>query len=287
MPETKTIFVPTPERRRHAELSVGDATLFLPHYGEFGWRILTSVRYIHQHLAAKKIVCCRHGDECLYPGAAHFFYDWENPIPDDRRSKHASANQQDLIEASAADRRIIDVHFRMGAVPSFTVQSDPAALLSIRPPISARPALARVDVAMGARWRVAGKSRNWPAEHWGRLCVGLRAAGISYGFVGLPTGELEDVQRTAIATASAHPDGPTAGAVDLLSHARLYAGTDTGTTHLAALVGLPIVLWRSAEGLTPLVAKANPKPTTILPDAAWDDPDAALAAIRAQLATNN
>jgi ADP-heptose:LPS heptosyltransferase len=40
----------------------------------------------------------------------------------------------------------------------------------------------------------------------------------------------------------AHPDGPDAGCVDLLTHCKLYLGGDSGVTHLAAMMDTPMII---------------------------------------------
>src|SRR5665213_2038721 len=70
--------------RFHALLDHGadQPCLFLPHLGEFGHKIMTGIRIVHWHKASEKIVCCKPGEEVLYPSATQFVTDWKSPITD-------------------------------------------------------------------------------------------------------------------------------------------------------------------------------------------------------------
>jgi len=79
-------------------------TVFLPNYGEFGPVIDKLVKIVHFHKSPKKIVCCKKGEEALYPSADEFFYDWEDFVNDEDKwgffskrkiANHVNNNYQD------------------------------------------------------------------------------------------------------------------------------------------------------------------------------------------------
>lgn len=47
------------------------------------------------------------------------------------------------------------------------------------------------------------------------------------------------------------PGGPTAGTVDLLRQCRLYVGSDTGVSHLAAMLDTPMIAFYMGKGKSP------------------------------------
>ena len=136
----------------------------------------------------------------------------------------------------------------------------------------AKAVLPAVDVAIGVRYREVDPCRNYP--HWRRVAEALRSHGLTVGLVGLtgiPGFEAD-------ANAWQHPDGPTAGSVDILNHCRLYLGTDSGTSHLAAICNAPMLVMYSgcsaAWDQTGVMALANQTWCERLPDAAWNCPEA-------------
>ena len=70
---------------------------YLPWRGELGWMIAAFVKKFHADQSANKIVCCKTGHECLFPSAAHFFYDWQD-IPDNHKAGVATVDDEKIIE---------------------------------------------------------------------------------------------------------------------------------------------------------------------------------------------
>ena len=94
----------------------------------------------------------------------------------------------------------------------------------------------------------------WPEGHWVSLGRALASRGLT---VLLPGGSLKERQRaqrlaSQIPGAQAVPPMNLTGLAQLLAHARLAVGVDTGLSHLAAAVGTPIVALYTATdpGLT-------------------------------------
>ena len=94
----------------------------------------------------------------------------------------------------------------------------------------------------------------WPEGHWVNLGRALASRGLT---VLLPGGSLKERQRAErlarqIPGAQAVPPMNLSGLAQLLAHARLVVGVDTGLSHLAAAVGTPVVALYTATdpGLT-------------------------------------
>ena len=238
-----------------------------PYHGEFGCMLLCHIRFVHELRAESKIVCCRRGEELLFPSASAFEYGWKEAGPDSSRGGHGSKGQ---------------APHRPGYEPVDPIYPNLTPWKNFKPIAPHR--LPAVDIALGPRQRANPleaqgdePSRNWP--HWEWLVSELRERGLSIGLVGNP----ESTQQIqADARAWDHPDGCTAGSIDILSHCRVYVGTDTGPTHLAAFCNTPTVGFRLAGSGPDCMVYAqsmNRSPFKRLPKGAWNEPQAVLHAI--------
>jgi hypothetical protein len=70
---------------------------YLPCRGEFGWMITTFVLKFHGDPSPNKIICCKPSQDCFYPTATHFFYDWQD-IPDDQKMGIISMSDEEDIK---------------------------------------------------------------------------------------------------------------------------------------------------------------------------------------------
>jgi hypothetical protein len=206
------------------------------------------------------------------PSGTAYFTDWTNPIPDDRRCGHTASD-----DWGATDRFYAELTPRLKALfPGHDIVSpeyDCHWHMADHPAYKFRPAaprvLPRVDVTLGVRRRNFGPERNWP--HWSDLAALLRAVGLTVGILGDPATSQD---CPADGRAWDHPDGSTAGTVDLLSGCRLYVGGDSGVSHLAALLDVPTLLIDSPHsGQTGPMARANHNFFSKLPASAWQSLD--------------
>jgi len=89
----------------------------------------------------------------------------------------------------------------------------------------------------------------------------------------------------AEARAWEHSQGATAGTVDLLSRCRLFLSTDTGTSHLAAMMNVPQLAFRYVGALVthddflPLMEQTNRCYFRRIPDEAAERPEEIVAAV--------
>lgn len=124
-------------------------------------------------------------------------------------------------------------------------------------------------------------ARNWPADHWHRLCAGL-ARRFSIAAVGLP--DLAFVPEGATDCRGLALDQQCA----VLARARLAIGPSSGPIHLASLCGCPHVVWTKAEqGIPSRYAREwNPLGTKvcIITREGWQPPpELVLIAVRRML----
>ncbi|RTL02908.1 MAG: lipopolysaccharide heptosyltransferase I [Neisseriaceae bacterium] len=102
--------------------------------------------------------------------------------------------------------------------------------------------------------------KEWPEPHWIELAQKLAALGLK---LVLPWGSTQEHQRAerlakTLPNAIVAPRLNLQQAAALLAGARLVVGVDTGLTHLAAAVGVPVIaLYCASEpGLTGVLGKA-------------------------------
>jgi hypothetical protein len=277
-PTHEKILMPETMNIRHMDAS-GRAVI-LPHFGEFGWLILHHVRYVHAHPATSKIVCCPQGMACLYPSATGCFHDYAEPVPDDRRCNDGAWGDAPAIARTEDElRRRLAAAFPTYRIvqPVYDCHWHTSDL--VKPRLTVPPMLPKADVVIGARRRDFTADKNWP--HWQRLCRMLQSAGKTVGLAGAKETSFADIEANA--KAWDHPGGATSGTVDLLAHCKLYIGTDSGVSHLAAMMDVPMIVWRIPRDGSPdqigTMQRANRSKVRRLPDGLGDPDVVAQAAI--------
>lgn len=245
--------------------------VFPPFFGEFGWLILKHIRHVHRTEAEEKVVCCEKGTECLFPTATEFFYNWKNPEPDDRRcASGVYGDDRKLKEYKRELNRELKTIYQKHELDNLNYDCEwhTSNLIKFLPKVE--NAILPVDVAICARKRRFAEAKNW--SHWPELLERLAGWGMTVGVVG--------AQETSFDLAAAsyawqHPGGATEGTVDLLAHCKLYIGTDSGVSHLAALMDTPSVIFRCPAPGNPdmigVMQRANRSLVIKLPDSCWDD----------------
>ncbi|MGO9935475.1 MAG: glycosyltransferase family 9 protein [Steroidobacteraceae bacterium] len=268
----------------HQPMTIWDDSrpvVILPMYGEFGWLIMTHARFVHSLAARDKVVCCAHGEACLFPSASEFFCDWENPIDDNDRCGYGGYRHGDRCGAYDAEL----IGRLSGLYPGYLLVRpltyDCAWHLSdaVKFQPGARSLQPAVDVALGVRRRNFVHDKNWP--HWQMLVRVLNAHGLSVGLVGSKASSVAELP--ARARAWDHADGDTAGTVDILRQCRLYVGGDSGTSHLAALMDVPMMVFRRELPGNPdwrgAMERSNKRYFKKMDDAAWFRPDEVIGSV--------
>lgn len=228
----------------------GEPVLFLPFVGEFGHLIMSHVRMVHFHRAARKVVCCRPGEEVLFPSADECFTDWIDPIRDKDRvgTLRDRAIPWPNIEARFPDH----LPWRAGGL---TLEQE---LFCINPDqrITFKPKLRglRADVVLAPRARAFAPEKNWTGFE--AVAQAITAAGYTFATVG-GADTAQDLPGQVY-----HTRGDCDAAIELMQNCRLYIGTDSGASHLASTVGCPMLVFREpANGMrdfVPRMQRINP-----------------------------
>ncbi len=253
----------------------GHPCLFLPFCGEFGHLIMTHTRMVHFHKASRKVVCCRPGEEVLFPSADEFVTDWRDPLDD----KHRIATLRNL----KLNWPEIIARYPDHARPTVGRLLPSEELFSIHPylPIPFQPKRRdlQADVVLGVRHRTTFPERNW--NHWQYVADALENAGYTFAVVG----NLETSQRL-IGEECQSGDYDTDAAIELMQKCKLFVGTDSGSSHLAATVQAPMLIFREqahqSRNLVPRMQEVNRQLIQYLPEG-WYEPDSVIDAILSRL----
>ena len=251
---------------RRLEIGADGTALFLPHVGEFGHRILTGIRLVHFNKARTKIVCCRPGEEVLYPAAARFYTDWPDPVDDKLRAGTGEPYRWPQIEKlfpfPIVHTGALDMDQEKETLyPEYRMRFRP-----IKRGLSA-------DICFGVRHREFCPEKNWPIANWGRIGLALNKAGFTFGVVGLKPATL-DIPGQACSSG----DYDTDAAIEMLQGCQLYLGTDTGVSHLCATIGKPMIVWREESAWNRdlrdcMVQRNFPGMTKLMPPETWKHPE--------------
>jgi hypothetical protein len=249
----------------------GKTALFLPFLGEVGWLVMWHMRLVEFSTAARKIVCCHRGQECLFPSAAEFFYDWTNPIPDSLRAG------TDRVERRWP--RICDEfpHATPILAGGLSMEEELITVhIDRKIPITPRTRRGlKVDVCIGTRKREFLPAKNYP--HWPRIAEALRAAGLTYAVIGSRESSYDLPGMTCMSADFGDWDA----AVELLQNCRLFIGTDSGGAHLASIAnGCPMIVQQVPDphsGTTrcfiPRMVQTSSHQVVHLPPETWDQPE--------------
>ncbi len=249
----------------------GRPCLFLPNAGEFGVRILTELRMVHWHRASRKVVCCRKGEEVLYPSADEFVTDWDDPLDDLHRGGTGPALHWPKIEARYPG--FCSIQTAGITTPQERMSVNPQERIPFRPKLRGL----RADVCLGIRWRRFAEEKNW--HHWQAVGDAIVEAGFTFAVIGVRPTTLDLPAQSHHSSDYADTDA----AIELLQNCRLFVGSDTGTAHLAATVGADMLVFREEsaqnEDLRHLMSLRNPGRVELMPAGTWERPDRVVARV--------
>lgn len=235
--------------------------VFMPNYGEFGPIIDKVIKLVHFFKAPEKIVCCQPGEESFYPSADGFYYDWtydliaekhrwgtftkrklsiasgvrENNI-DYQKYKKLTAEESDRIQAHFGPEYN---HISMWSFgPDMIWAKKYSHLFRFEFPdkkvLSSQP-----DIVISPRKRESRPDNNF--EHWGSFAQHMNNCGYSIGCVGIKKNSFPIEQ--SIENSWDYEDGSGA-AIEMIKNCKLYVGLDTGTSHLAAFISPPMIVFQ-------------------------------------------
>ena len=224
-------------------------TVFLPFRGEFGQMLMTHVRWIHGIEAEHKIVCCRKGDEPLFPSATGFFYDWVG-VPDAQRNTASLMSNENRIYLEGLARQLTTVYpgatFRP-PLDGVKPQRFPRCPQHNFVPVPRGKAPKRCpDILVAPRFRQHGAHRNY--QHWHEVIDNLEILGFKVGLLGTKETSVDRPGLPGDLKAWESPDnlGIT---LHWMRKAKLVLCTDSGIAHLAVLAGAPLKVIYGAPGV--------------------------------------
>lgn len=250
---------------RRLEAGADGPVLFTPFLGEFGHLIMTHVRMVAFHKSVAKIVCCRPGEEVLFPSAYRWITDWIDPT-DDRFRAGAMQSPASLwpgIMARFPCHQFIESGNLNRTQEGFAIHPDRRIVFTPR-----RRGL-RADVLIGVRRRDFHHAKNFPRAHWQTNADALRAHGLTFAVVGHRSSSY-DLRGQAWHSG----DYDTDAAIEGMQNCRLFISTDTGSAHLASTVGCRQLVIREeffGRDFIPRMEQVNPGKVHRI-EGAWDNP---------------
>jgi len=259
----------------------GKPCIFTPHLGEFGHQIISGIRLVHWHKASEKVVCCREGEQVLFPSASSFVTDWTSP-PEYRDATTAGSMRSPVeMWGTITSRYPKHLPIEQGGL------SHIQELLPIHPseriPFSPRRRGLRADVLIGIRNRAFHTQKNYP--HWQTIADALRAEGRTYAVIG---DRATSLQLDGMEWHSGDYD--TDAAIEAMQEpGTVYVGTCTGSAHLSAAVGCSMIIIREqwfGRDFGPIMETYNPGRIETLTNV-WENPGEVIAAILAAATTRH
>ena len=216
-----------------SETMISSAYVILPWRSEFGTWIMNYVRFVNgfRHVAHQLVVCCRKGDEALFPAATSFFYDWEQ-VPDAQKNTKllkSSVNAEYLDQLRERLQEQFYGHTIVDPVLKPRIDTD----WDFTPTPKIRRGL-YADVVIAPRYRTHGEHRNF--EHWSAVAEGLMDAGYTVAAVGAKETSVDIPNLSDYSWNHDNLDS----AIELMQSAKLVVTTESGMGHLAVLAGAPL-----------------------------------------------
>jgi hypothetical protein len=205
------------------------AVIFSPFVGEFGHRLMHHTRLVHFiRNTTEKIVCCKPGEEVLYPTATAFEYDWIEPLADaDRHGTDRGHRDWPLIVAKYPNHQLV----QSGNL-SFGEEwhcIEPQTRIQFTP----KRRNLKVDVCIGTRHREGYFApKNWP--HCQLIADAVKAQGLTFATIG---GSGVSYHLDGEQYHSGDDFRDVDAAIELIQNCQLYFSQDSGCAHLASTVG--------------------------------------------------
>jgi len=230
-------------------------TLFTPNYGEFGPVPDKIIPLVHYFDSPHKAVCCKRGDEVFYPTASEFYYDWEDYIEDEYRwgvfayknkSKNPKIDEHVRIYHEQFQKILDQYGSQFTYIHIWKFQVDHLwNEYGCQFPVSLQPLITRhiqADIVISPRNRKSRPENNLMI--WDQFIEAMHTHGHSVGSIGVKHYSLElahcDVN-------SWDYEDNSSAVVEMLQNCKLYVGLDTGSSHLASLLSVPMIVFSHAN----------------------------------------
>lgn len=216
-----------------------DNLVILPFFGEWGWFVMHHIKFCYG-ITKPNVICCQRGQECFFPQASSFYYDWHHPLSDDKRAGDGSRRYKKLLnDTDNKLRRDLNKLYNNHSIirPNYV---NCWRNRNLKFPIIVENYFAPFDIVIAPRYRpTMAPERNLNWDYFvntlrDKYRIGIAGAKDSSKDYGLPS-------------AWDHPLGPSAGTADMLSHCRMYIGGDSGVSHQATFQNTPSMIIRSGS----------------------------------------
>lgn len=262
----------TAELHERIHAADGKPALFLPFIGEFGWRLMWHVHYVHASQASDKAVCIKPGQEILYPSAHLFLDGWEDPIPDALKGgTDPLARDTDRIWPEYEEERWRNWTKMQAGKMSIVMEGYASKLKST---LELKPRKRRglkVDVCIATRQRDIQPEKNY--QHWQVIADWLDLQHMTYAVIGDRKGSSPPLRGQRYMSGDF---GDLDAAVELLQSCKVFIGTDSGGAHLAALAnGCPMIIQNiqpKFRNFIDSMRRSTCHPLLVVPYECWDSP---------------
>jgi hypothetical protein len=227
------------ERFYSDALAPFEKVVFAPFTGEFGHYINYSIRRVYFHPAKEKLVCIKPGQEVLFPNC-RYDYDWKVPTMF-LQDEYVVGSGRSPIKYPNIEARYKD--YKMLALGQLDMLEESYPPINPHERIKFYPKIRgeKVDVVIAPRKRLSRPEVNW--THWQELINNIKSQGLSVGVIGSKENSLHDIGEDLF---SQDLDQ----SIEMLQTAKAFVGTDSGGSHLAACVGIPMIVFRHNSGRT-------------------------------------
>lgn len=209
---------------------------FLPFRGEFGWYLTTYVKRFHAFNHENKIACIKHGHECLFPSAKHFFYDWQD-IDDTKKMGIIPMTDEEAIKEKVKKQFATDNIFFSSATDAGWLEKTSLSG-HVFVPKSINNFGLKADVAITPRFRKIETSRNFQKEYWQYIVNLLVGQEIFVAVCGQKdtSFDLEYISYKAYDHVDVDSD------VEIMNNAKLVISQETGILYLSFLCKRPTLV---------------------------------------------
>ncbi len=227
-----------------------DTPLFiLPFHGELGHLIGSYIHFIYSLEHKKKVIACKMGQECLFPGC-DYFYDWEeielpNKTIEGDMTKSRSFEYYYLKKVVSLEEGIKkrykvykDYNFMLPFIDFERFHSlDPLPTFI---PELRRPETYPIDIAIVPRYRLRGPHRNY--DKWYEIVEKLHESGYKIGSIGVKEYSFSDLDVEYKSWEYCISDRDIEPAINFIRSAKLTIATTTGIGFLSVFLNKPTLI---------------------------------------------
>ena len=207
----------------------GQKVVYTPWMGEAGHQFIYHTRLVHFSPAVEKVVCIQRGMEALYPTATSFDYDWQDIVLNAERAGTDRWHREwPEIQARYPNHLMLQSGGTSMSQEWITINPE------IKIPLNPKRRGLKVDVVLTNR-NDRNEAKNWKGME--EVAKALITVGYTFAIIGKRPGTapLDGMQFLS-------GDMDIDAGIEAIQNAKLFIGSDSGCCHLAALVGVPMIV---------------------------------------------